>query len=73
LDLGESWRDRIEWAMAQLPPDQREALVLREYQGMSHQEITEVTHSTIPAVKSRIYRAKETLRKLLGPYYNEEI
>jgi RNA polymerase sigma-70 factor (ECF subfamily) len=72
-DLGESWRERIEWAMAQLPPDQREALVLREYQGMSHQEIVDVLHTSIPAVKSRIYRAKERLRELLGPYYNENI
>jgi RNA polymerase sigma-70 factor (ECF subfamily) len=72
-DLGESWRERIEWAMAQLPPDQREALILREYQGMSHQEIVDVLHTSIPAVKSRIYRAKERLRELLGPYYNENI
>lgn len=72
-DLGESWRERIEWAMSQLPAEQREALVLREYEGLSHQEITDVLKASIPAVKSRIYRAKETLRKLLGPYYNEEI
>ncbi|MDP4231974.1 MAG: RNA polymerase sigma factor [Bacteroidota bacterium] len=72
-DLGESWRDRIEWAMAQLPAEQREALVLREYEGLSHQEITEVLHASIPAIKSRIYRAKESLRVLLGPYYNETI
>lgn len=72
-DLGESWRERIDWAMSQLPPDQREALILREYEGMSHQEIVEVLHTSIPAVKSRIYRAKERLRELLGPYYNENI
>jgi RNA polymerase sigma-70 factor, ECF subfamily len=72
-DLGENWRERIEWAMSQLPPDQREALILREYQGMSHQEIVDVLHTSIPAVKSRIYRAKERLRELLAPYYNENI
>ena len=70
-DLGESWHERIEWAMSQLPAEQREALVLREYEGLSHQEITEVLKASIPAIKSRIYRAKENLRQLLGPYYKE--
>ena len=71
-DYGEDWQARIEWALAQLPVDHREALVLREYNGLSYAEITEVLHSTIPAVKSRIYRAKERLRELLAPFYNED-
>jgi RNA polymerase sigma-70 factor (ECF subfamily) len=72
-DFGENWKERIEWALAQIPVDQREAFVLREYEGMSYGEITEILHSTMPAIKSRIYRAKEHLRELLEPYYKEEI
>jgi RNA polymerase sigma-70 factor (ECF subfamily) len=72
-DLGENWKDRIEWALAQIPVDYREAFVLREYEGLSYTEITDILHTTLPAVKSRIYRAKERLRTLLEPYYKEEL
>jgi RNA polymerase sigma-70 factor (ECF subfamily) len=72
-DLGENWHDRIEWALGQLPLEYREAIVLREYEGLSYSEITEVMHTTIPAVKSRIYRAKTRLRELLEPYYREQL
>jgi len=68
-DFGEDWKTVIEQAMAQLPIEYREAIVLREYEGLSYAEITEVLHTTIPAIKSRIYRAKERLRELLAPYY----
>jgi RNA polymerase sigma-70 factor (ECF subfamily) len=72
-DLGENWKDRIEWALAQIPVEYREAFVLREYEGLSYHEITDILHTTLPAVKSRIYRAKERLRTLLEPYYKEEL
>jgi RNA polymerase sigma-70 factor, ECF subfamily len=72
-DFGENWKERIEWALAQLPIDQREAFILREYEGLSYTEIIEVLHTTMPAIKSRIYRAKERLRELLEPFYNEEM
>jgi RNA polymerase sigma-70 factor (ECF subfamily) len=72
-DLGENWKDRIEWALGQLPVEYREAFVLREYEGLSYNEITDILHTTLPAVKSRIYRAKERLRVLLEPYYKEEL
>jgi RNA polymerase sigma-70 factor (ECF subfamily) len=72
-DLGENWRARIEWALAQIPAEHREAFVLREYEGLSYNEITDILHTTLPAVKSRIYRAKERLRTLLEPYYKEEL
>lgn len=72
-DLGENWRARIEWALEQIPAEHREAFVLREYEGLSYNEITDILHTTLPAVKSRIYRAKERLRTLLEPYYKEEL
>lgn len=49
-------------AIAQLPIDLREALVLFEYEHMSYAEIAEALDTTAKAVESRIARARERLR-----------
>ena len=54
-----------------LPQHHREAFVLREYDGLSYQEISEITGQSLAAVKVHIYRAKEKLRKILSPYLEE--
>jgi len=71
-DLGDNWQARIQWALEQLPVEYREAFVLREYEGLTYVEIAEVLNSTLPAIKSRIYRSKEKLRELLEPYYHDD-
>ncbi len=58
-------------ALELLPETYREAFVLREYDGLSYQEIAEVTGQTLASVKIHIYRAKEKLRKILSPYLEE--
>jgi len=68
-DFGENWKEVIARAMASLPVEYREVIVLHEYEGMSYLEMTEILQTTIPAIKSRIYRAKGRLRELLAPYY----
>jgi RNA polymerase sigma-70 factor, ECF subfamily len=45
-------------AIAMLPADQRAALVLREFESLSYQEVADVLGTTIPAVKGRIHRAR---------------
>lgn len=70
-DFGEDWQARIQWALDQVPSENREPFLLFEYQGLSYIEIADVLHLTIPAVKSRIYRTREQLRTLLEPYYRE--
>jgi DNA-directed RNA polymerase specialized sigma24 family protein len=50
-----------------LPEDERVALLLGEMGGLSYAEIAEATASTVPAVRSRIYRARQTLRARLLP------
>ena len=50
-------------AVSELPEDQRTVLVLAEYQGMSHAEIAAVMRCSEKSVESRLYRAKQTLRK----------
>lgn len=54
-------------ALEALDADQKEAILLREYQGLSYDEIAEVTGVAIGTVKSRIFRGKLELKRLLGP------
>ena len=63
----------VKTALELLPQHHREAFVLREYDGLSYQEIAEVTGQTLASVKIHIYRAKEKLRKILSPYLEEEV
>jgi len=52
----------IERALAELPEEQRTAMVLRRYEEMPYEEIARVLGTTVPAVKSLLFRARETLR-----------
>jgi len=58
----------IERALALLPAEQRLAIELRTYQGMSYAEISEVMHTSIGTVMSRLSRARDKLRGLLSDY-----
>src|SRR5215471_14613720 len=55
-------------AIAQLPDTQREILLLAHYEQMSLAEIAEITQLEITAVKSRLQRARSTLRETLAAY-----
>lgn len=50
-------------ALLVLEPHHREAIILKEYQGYSYAEIAEITGSTVPAVRSILYRARMELRE----------
>lgn len=57
-------RGRLEAVMrviAALPPDQRVALVLREFEGLPYEQVAEVLDTTVAAVKGRIHRARLTV------------
>ncbi len=56
-------RQVVKKLIAELNNNQREVLILKEYHNFSYQEIAEITHSSVGAVKSLIFRAKENLRK----------
>ena len=57
----------IDAALADLPEEQRTAIILRRYEEMPYEEIAAVLETTVPAVKSLLFRARETLRvKLAG-------
>lgn len=46
-----------------LPPDQRAALVLREFEGLSYEQVADVLQTTVSAIKGRLHRARLTLLK----------
>ncbi len=58
----------IKSAIIALPEQFRVAIILREFQGLSYEEIAEATHSSIGTVKSRIARARNKLQEDLKAY-----
>jgi len=61
-----SRRRRLDAALALLPEEFREALVLREMEDMSYREIAEITAAPIGTVMSRLARARACLRERIG-------
>ena len=58
----------VDRAIAALPEKQRLAVILRRYEGMPYDEIGRVLDLSIPAVKSQLFRARNTLRDSLQSY-----
>jgi len=58
-------RGRIQLALQKLPEKLRAAVVLREIEALSYEEIAAVLQTSVGTVKSRLSRAREQLRKLL--------
>jgi RNA polymerase sigma-70 factor (ECF subfamily) len=57
---------RVRKALAELTPEQREAILLSRYQGLSYAEIAQISGCSEGAVKTRVFRAMETLKKTLA-------
>jgi len=66
--LEEELADVVQQAVAALPPLQRETLILADDEELSLQEIAQIVDAEAGAVKVRLHRARENLRKLLVPY-----
>lgn len=64
LEMRENER-RVQKALQQLTPEQREAILLSRYQGLSYAEIAQISGCSEGAVKTRVFRAMETLKKHL--------
>ena len=73
--LDEELATQVREAIFSLPPLQREALILFEYEGLSLNEVAEVAGTDTGAIKARLYRAREGLRRVLRPYLegNQEL
>ena len=59
--------DVLQRTLEALPEDLREAIVLRELEGMSYEQIAEVMDCPIGTVRSRIFRAREAIDKEIRP------
>ena len=68
--LDEELAEEIQRAVMGLPPLQREALVLFEYEDLSLSEIAAITQTEVGAIKARLFRAREGLKRSLRPYLN---
>jgi RNA polymerase sigma-70 factor (ECF subfamily) len=58
-------RDAIDRALAQLPADQREAVLLRDAEGFEYREIAEQLGVPLGTVESRIFRGRSRLKEIL--------
>jgi RNA polymerase sigma-70 factor (ECF subfamily) len=62
---------KIDDAILALPEQQRLAVVLRRYDEFSYEQIAEILKTSVPATKSLLFRARETLRVALQDYLDK--
>jgi len=65
-------RGLLRQAIEQLPPEFREAIVLRELEGLSYKEIAEIAGIPLGTVMSRLARARDQLQQRLSDHLSEE-
>ncbi len=68
--LSEEIRETVNQAIEALPNDLRTAIMLRELEGMSYEEIATAMECPVGTVRSRIFRAREAIDKRLRPLLN---
>ena len=71
LALCQDERQRVQAAIAELPPAARAALILREYEQLSYKEIADVLEIPIGTVMSRLNYARRALGQSLSPRQQE--
>jgi RNA polymerase sigma-70 factor (ECF subfamily) len=69
LALSEEIRATVSAAMAALPADLRTAIVLRELDGLSYEEIASAMDCPVGTVRSRIFRARDAIDRQLRPLF----
>jgi RNA polymerase sigma-70 factor (ECF subfamily) len=67
-----SERHRLEQAIEELPSEFREVLILRELEGMSYKEISDITDVPMGTVMSRLARARKRLQQCLSRVLGKE-
>lgn len=66
-ELGEAIRQATET----LPEAHREVFLLKDVDGLSYEQIAEITGDSVAAIKSRLHRARLALREAIDAYYNK--
>jgi RNA polymerase sigma-70 factor (ECF subfamily) len=69
--LDEELGRAIRQATDSLPQGYREVFLLKDVEGMSYEEIAEMMGISVPAVKSRLHRARLALREKIDAFYKE--
>ena len=67
VTISNELKEMVERAIAALPEDLRTAIVLRELEGMSYEEIAQTMECPVGTVRSRIFRARDAIAKKIGP------
>ena len=68
---GDEIEGTVHRTIQQLPEDLRTALTLREFDGLSYEDIASVMQCPVGTVRSRIFRAREAIDKALQPLLQE--
>jgi RNA polymerase sigma-70 factor (ECF subfamily) len=71
LLLSEEIKQKVAEVIQKLPADLRQAITLRELEGLSYEEIAEVMDCPIGTVRSRIFRAREAIDAVVQPLLND--
>ena len=66
VTISEELKRTVEKAIQSLPDDLRTAIILRELDGMSYEEIAQTMECPVGTVRSRIFRAREAISKKVG-------
>jgi RNA polymerase sigma-70 factor, ECF subfamily len=69
--LDRETKDLIEAAIAQMPEIYRDVYVLADVEGLPNGEIGDMLGLSVPAVKSRLHRARLLMRDTLAPHFEE--
>lgn len=69
----EQLQSELNNAIAALPEELRSAFLLREYDGLSYDDIAQILECPIGTVRSRIFRAREAVDRHLGPLLNHSV
>ena len=70
--MTQEFHDHLKQAMAELPEVFQKTIAMRELQGLSYEEIANITGVSLGTVKSRIARARQRLQEKLKAYLNAE-
>ena len=57
-------QEMVQSLLTELPPDYRQAVVLRYWYELSYDEIAEIMDTTVSAIKSRLFRARRRLAEI---------
>jgi RNA polymerase sigma-70 factor (ECF subfamily) len=69
--LDNELRQAIEGASAALAEEYRQVFLLRDVEGLSYEEIAQVVGDSVPAIKSRLHRARLSMRAAIDRFYQE--